>query len=485
MEVSVRSQMLHGIETEIGNPLLQGVVSQLKGGLPLHKAADAVRGAYGLPQEDRSSEEICRRYAAAALRQFFKDRYRGSVTALNDTCIDPPLARTKKKAADGTLRDVWESKLPNYLGGGFGGRPISVVGPAVLTLEIYGAKGTTETLTEDNVYIPLAPTRFGVAEGVSAGLKYISESQKPINLAIEKISRVTRSPIIEFSTSEAAEAAADRIRAGVKSLRETGEGDLFGGIKEAADRLMSPHGGSLDGLQTVTRGPHLWANFVYEMEGDNYGHEAGTAITREVVLKHILKQFPSAKYKMIAGGLDGDLRPATPLYGGMGNIRGRKVTASAEVTAETLKKRFGDISTIELQELDRLKQEGNRILGTHTLAGMGPEIVEAVFYTLEPPTSPFLSSTIHMETERAGDSLILKATFPNMEVGTISEAPISDVAAECRSLAGNIDGPGNPKGRNAIRMAACIAAAVLAGELNQYSQMATGRLGSEAYRKGI
>jgi len=184
-----------------------------------------------------------------------------------------------------------------------------------------------------------------------------------------------------------------------------------------------------------------------------------------------------ASMRMLAGGLDGDLRPSTQ------NIRGRKVAASLEITEQMLSKRFGGISAEELHELNQLKQQGNIMLGTPTMAGMAPEILEALFYTLEPPTSPFVSSTVQMSTEIMGDGVLLKATLPNMEVGTVHEAPISEIARECRAIAGNIDGAGNPPGRNAIRMSARIGALTLAGELNQYCQMATGRLGGEAYRK--
>ncbi|MBI4015160.1 MAG: hypothetical protein HY362_00345 [Candidatus Aenigmarchaeota archaeon] len=466
--------------------IVTSIASQLQHGMHLYKAPETVRTLYGLPQTDEASEKKCRAYAAAAIRRFFAEKYGVDTVALASTAIVPPLVKKSKKLENGTTVDLWESKMPNYMGGGVGGRPVSVVGPATLEIEVYdNINGKGEPIKENVVYIPLAPTRFGVAEGVSAGLKYIADSGKPIKLKVESISRVTRSPVFKFPTEASAESAANSIGAGVRSHLETEDnGNLFGEIKGLADKLMKGHNGSLEGLHAVTLGPYLWANFVYEMSGDNYGHEAVTAVTREVVREVLLKKLPHAELKMLAGGLDGDLRPATNRYGRMGNIRGRWVTASAEITPETLKKRFGNISPEGLAELNNLKQKGNEILGTHTLAGMGPEIVEGVFYALEPPTSPFLSSTISMETNVKGDSLILNAIFHNMEVGTVREGPLSDIASECRAITGNIDGAGNPIGRNAVRMAARIAAATLAGELNQYAQMATGRLGMEAYRNG-
>lgn len=448
---------------------LNSVVEELsKGSLPLHSVEDKLK-EYG-NKDGKGDMQYESAYVLAAgevRRKFLEKTYLIKLDATRDTSFKelPPHMFANNEGQ-------FSPKITSYLGGGVGGRPISVVGPIRVGIEFTDA---FEDRIERKFYIPLRPTRYGVVEGTSAGLKMINDSGSEIRIKAERKSRVTRSPVLEIKEGKE------------EVVRRIAE-DLYPDIEKVANDLMKEYSGRLREIQTHSEGNYLWLNFVYEMYGDYYGHEAVTSTTRALlfgtnynygkkVFDGVLKEIPEASFRMIAGGWDGDLRP------GEKNIRGRKVEAEVVIPNNILEAKFKGAKPPDIVELDNIKYMGNKHLGTLSYAGMGPEVLEAVFNAFELPTPPYVSSTMRVGPHkiRKGE-LNFKVDFSNMETGcNLEESPTSLIGKEMRNICTNkVMGHAH---MDSILIASVVASAVLGAEFNQYRQMYLGKLGSESYRK--
>lgn len=439
-------------------------VEEIKNGTPLHKIPSRIEKQ--MPGENVSfyvSE------SAEVYRKFLEKRNNINLKHILETSLE------KSKIHIIKIDDVEKYLGGNYLGGGKDGRPISINGKVKLRGDVSG-----------EFYIPLRPSRWGVSEGVNAGFYKISKAAKfgneldSVEIAIESSSIVTRSPAIRVPIEKKEE-----ITSKIKN-------DLYKKIKSKADSFMNNDSGELGKidysgeLSKIEIAEYkdildvLYLNFIYAMRGDYHGHDAVTATTREV-MEYVCNEIPDIEMLMIAGGVDGDLRPSEK------NIRGRRVEAKIRVPEEILKEvtanpKTGDKgATIEnIICSNNAKQNGNRILGTYTFCGMAPEIIDGFFNALEPPVSPFVSSRCIIEAQEKSGLLELKAVLPNAEFGTMDEGPASLTASENRSILG-IDDKNN-NGKNVKVALANLGAAVVAGEFNQLCQMYARKLGSEKYR---
>lgn len=427
-------------------------VEAIKNGTPLHKIPSRIEKQ--MPGKNISSYVS---ESAEVYRRFLEKRNNINLKYIRETSL-------KKFPIIIDIDNVEKYPGGNYLGGGKDGRPISINGKVKLRGDVSG-----------EFYIPLRPSRWGVSDGVNAGFYKISKAAKfgneldSVEIAIESSSIVTRSPAIRVPIEKK-----EKITRKIKNLYKE--------IKSKADSSMNNDSGELSKVEIEEYKDIpdvLYTNFIYTMCGNYHGHDAVTATTRKV-MEYVCGEIPDIEMLMIAGGVDGDLRPSEK------NIRGRRVEAKIRVPEEMLKDvtanpKTGEGATVEnIIYLNNVKQNGNRILGTYTFCGMAPEIIDGFFNALEPPVSPFVSSRCIIEAQEKSGLLELKAVLPNAEFGTMDEGPASLTATENRSILG-IDDKNN-NGKNVKVVLANLGAAVAAGEFNQLCQMYARKLGSEKYR---
>ena len=433
--------------------IYEELVAKLENGLELHKVESELKARYPLEKvrtevgdDPLKIEAFYSREAAEVRRRFLERRLNLNLENIREDSLEyPPVEEVKDNG-----KALRRQGFSNYLGGGKGGRLVAIVGPLPLEIKV---RDNGEELVED-FWVPLRPSRYGIVEGVSYGLKLIRRLGEGgrIRVEVEPIARVTRCPVLEFSSEEEAEKAKRRI-----------EEELYPEIKEYADSLMKEFDGRLGRIEIERKGRKLFSNFIFEMEGNYYGHEAATRNTDRIVERIILREL-DADYLMLAGGMDGDLRP------GKRNKRGRKVSASFLIPKDELEKIIPGASPERIEYLNRVKYwEGNELLGTYTHSGMELEVLEAYFNALEPSTPPFVSSWIdvRVESDKKGN-LNYQVDARNFEGGLRYEAPISKVARECREILGG----------DVIRYSSVGTAILIPPGLNQHRLMHTKGLGA-------
>ena len=86
-------------------------------------------------------------------------------------------------------------------------------------------------------------------------------------------------------------------------------------------------------------------------------------------------------------------------------------------------------------------------------------------------------------TELRGNDLYISVTLTSLEIGTIGGGTGLPTQKEALSMM-KISGSGNPVGSNSLKLAEIIASAVMAGELNLLSALATRELGKAHQKLG-
>lgn len=165
----------------------------------------------------------------------------------------------------------------------------------------------------------------------------------------------------------------------------------------------------------------------------------------------------------IAQGYDGDLKPSPR------NKRGRYAVAEVRIPLSSFADSFG-CDPERLISFVRLDAMGVEKMGWYHHTGMGGEIIAGMYKaTKVNPHSPLVSSLERIYAEICEGDLVYGVELPNVEAGVLScsEGLIPPAGREALRIMGV---------RTAREFAACLAAQVLAGELNLSLEIARERL---------
>jgi hypothetical protein len=165
----------------------------------------------------------------------------------------------------------------------------------------------------------------------------------------------------------------------------------------------------------------------------------------------------------IAQGYDGDLKPSPR------NKRGRYAVAEVRIPLSSFADSFG-CDPERLISFVRLDAMGVEKMGWYHHTGMGGEIIAGMYKaTKVNPHSPLVSSVERIYAEVRGGDLVYGVELPNVEAGVLScsEGLIPPGGREALRIMGV---------RTAREFGACLAAQVLAGELNLSLEIARERL---------
>ncbi len=455
---------------------MKSVVSELmRGELQLHKVSDRLKQLYPMNDSQRqrhaNTEGFYRGHAAEAVRRFIEEKYEVQLPYLRNSALACPVITSEK----GNQIPI----IAQYLGGD----GISIVGP--VAAEVRKRK-------EGEIYsfermVPLSPIRQGVVEGVSYGLTMIKKlgnygEHGKVSVTIDETSRATRSPTMKFNSTYDANAA-------IAALKEE---NFYEDLLKTGSRKVECINGRLAELtfNKINSGydVELSINFIYEMFGNSFGHEAATGITGKLMESHIIPKLNSLgiEYKTLwlAGGEDGDLRPAVR------NVRGRNVSGTLFLPGEYLMREFevretvnGErkvmmpgISISEFCEMhDSKYHRWTDFQGANSHTGMENEILDALFRAIRPASPAFVSSVINVEareTERRNvRGVEYTLSIRNFEWGV--EGIRTQQRNECEAIIG-IDA--HDQGISAAKVAGLTVSVLMAGGLNQHRLAHTGSL---------
>lgn len=454
------------------------------GELPLFKATAAVKKLYGkdaalldlvdrkaagktaLVKADPSSTEIdlegyYEELGAEAKRLALEQMVGMPLTTLRQTSVSMPV----QKRRDGSIAPSFEQYL--------GGAGISIAGKASVNVTVED-QDKQDLYPDMKGFIPMAPWREGIVSGVSYGLGMLEHVKRypkgsAVEVTVDRVSIATRSPTLSF----ASEAEAKRAIETIQSLTEP--------IRARADDMLDYASGKFDRIEFATLNTEdgrceLSVNFVYKMYGNYFGHEAATKYTgtllSEVVLPALEKDGIAAERLWLAGGQDGDLRSSPK------NIRGRKVRAQVFLPSEYLAEEFAikdsESKVIKpgpspqwFKQLSRSKNHlWNDFNGAVSHSGMEPEIIASIFSAIRPPSPPIVSSVVNVDVTVVEGGVIYGMTIPNFEWGLEGPRSVASTRDECECLMGVNSNVNDPT--NAIRVAALVAVACIAGGLNQH-----------------
>lgn len=342
------------------------------------------------------------------------------------------------------------------------GDNISITGPFQVNVSIVNVEG--EPIGDSRHYsllVPMVVSRDGVVDGVSMGAKLLSKlDSQMVNVTVEGKNFATRSPTFMFETVLAA-ARAKEILDGPETLQKIKETVklAIGNPDIDVDRVTAT-------IKQVNSHYELSFNIIYGVTGSRLGHETGTALAGAVLEEVVRPAFTDAGIKFrdlwLAGGEDGDLRISPK------NVRGRKVSGSVFLPEEFLTSSIGcDTATFVLMNNSKYWVWNNHN-GAITHTGMELEVLSAIYAALNPATSPFVSSGVHISATAAQKGSVKGVLFTFMARLEYGDEGIRTLRRkELESILG-INESNSDSAENAAIFSAAVVAASLGSGLNQH-----------------
>ncbi len=338
------------------------------------------------------------------------------------------------------------------------------IGAVQIPLGVAGPLPVRGDYARGEYYIPLATTEGALVASVNRGCKAIRLSGG----ARAKIlfDGMSRAPV--FWTRSVADA--HRL---VEWVMENYEA-----VKAAAE--ATTRHGRLVSITPFHTGNLVWLRFTYTA-GDAMGMNMVTIAT-DAACRYIEDNAPiETRCLALSGNMCVDKKPAAlnTLCG-----RGKTVVAEAvikrEVVENVLKTSVDDIVYINIVK---------NYLGSSRAVSLSynahyANIVAAIFIaTGQDPAQVVESSMGYTWAEKRGEDLYISVTLPSLEVGTVGGGTRLPTQREALRILG-VEGPGDPPGTHARKLAEIIAAAVLAGELSLLAALASGHLARAHKRLG-
>jgi hydroxymethylglutaryl-CoA reductase (NADPH) len=332
--------------------------------------------------------------------------------------------------------------------------PMGVIGP----LRVNGGHFRGET------YVPLATTEGALIASLSRGIKALNMSGGATVRVIKD--GITRGPVFKFNSIVDIERFLEWLPSNYEKIKAAAEGTMR-------------HGG-LKGITPYVTGNNVFLRFRYGT-GDAMGMNMVTIAT-EAACEFIEKNFRGATLVAVTGNMCSDKKQSlvNSLEG-----RGKTVLAEAVITQKVLKEVFGATAFAVNDVNFRKNWAGSARAGSATQFNAHfANTVAAIFLATGQDAAQVVeSSSGYTWTELRRNDLYISVTLTSLEVGTIGGGTGLPTQKEALSLM-KISGSGNPVGSNSMKFAEIIAAAVMAGELNLLSALATRELGKAHQKLG-
>lgn len=323
----------------------------------------------------------------------------------------------------------YEHNVENYIG--TLRLPVGVVGP----LRVNGvfAKG--------DFYVPLATSEAALVASYGRGARLISSVGGATTATLAE--GVHRSPGFAFGTTTEAGLFVSWICQNFEALK-------------AAAQSTTRHG------KLVELSPHIEGDHVYLVCSYTTGDAAGqnmVTIATEAVCEWILGNSPvKPNYWFVEANFSGDKKASAMSFVG---VRGRKVTASVELSGEDIEKHL-HTTPRRMEEYWRMSALGGVMSGSIGVQGHYANGLAALYLATGQDAACVAESAVgvtRME-QRDGDKLFVSVTLPNIILGTVG----GGTGLPTQSAGLNILGL---KGAGKARAFAEVTAAVcLAGELS-------------------
>jgi len=323
----------------------------------------------------------------------------------------------------------YEHNIENYIGALR--LPVGVVGP----LRVNGifAKG--------DYYVPLATTEAALVASYGRGARLISSVGGATTGTLAE--GVHRAPGFAFaSTTEAGLFVAWVIGA-------------FDMLKEAAE-TTTRHG------KLVELSPHLEGDHVYLVCSYTTGDAAGqnmVTIATEAVCQAIEAHSPvKPLYWFVEANFSGDKKASAMSFVG---VRGRKVTASVELSGEEVEKQL-HTTPARMQDYWRMSALGGVMSGSIGVQGHYANGLAALYLATGQDAACVAESAVGVTRIelREGNRLFVSVTLPNVIVGTVGGGTGLPTQSAGLNILG-LKGAGNARA-----FAEVVAAVCLAGELS-------------------
>ena len=354
--------------------------------------------------------------------------------------------------------------------------PVGIAGP----LPIEG-----ETV-RDEVFIPLATTEGALVAGVNRGCSLVKKSKtKVVTRIIDD--KMTRAPVFKFRSVKDAILFVNFIFDNIEILRTIAKvksDDLFKKIKGGMDLndITEVFKSNSVAVSRYTKllnvKPVIVGNTVFVELSFNTGDAMGmnmVTIASNYISKWLVMNSPvEANLVGISGNFCVDKKPnAKSLHRG----RGKTVIAEVVVKKEYVK----EIMRTDPETLMELNMKKN-LIGSAISGSLGfnahfANIIAAIFLATGQDLAHVSEASVgltNVEQTAEGD-LYVSVYIPDLPVGTVGGGTRLPTARECLKILG-CEGSGNPPGTNAKRLAEIISAAILVGEINLLSSIATNEL---------
>jgi len=322
--------------------------------------------------------------------------------------------------------------------------PLGVAGP--IPVEGASAGGS--------YYLPLATTEGALVAGVNRGCAAIRAAGGATARTFGNA--MTRAPV--FRVDDVAEAEA--VAAWVDDHREV--------LAETAEATTS-HGELLEAAPYVV-GDSVFVRFAYDTK-DAMGMNLATIAT-EAAAEIVVEETP-ADLVALSGNLCADKKPAA-----INAVEGRGRTAAADVRLS--RETVADVLNTTPEAIAEVNARKN-YAGSAKAASLGfnaqaANVVAAAFLATGQDAAQVVEGASAITTaERRDGDLYLGVTLASLELGTVGGGTTLPTQQEALSALG-VAGGGDPPGANADALAEVVAAAVLAGELNLLSALASNNL---------
>lgn len=311
-----------------------------------------------------------------------------------------------------------------------------------------------------DVYIPLATTEGALIASINRGCKLLRTSTDGVNcIVIDE--GITRGPIIMFPSS-----------------REAFSFSTFVSSSNGFETLKRAFDSTSNHARLVSVTPRVAGRFVFVRFKATTGEAMGMNMIGkgcEFALKQVLKDFPNGDLVSISGNYCTD-KKASALNWIEG--RGRSLLAEAVLREE-------DVQDILHTTIDRLLlvYQQKCLIGSAISGSLGgfnahaANVVSAMFLACGQDVAQVVDSSncLLCLSLLPDNRLHASVTMPSLQVGTVGGGTGLKPQNYCLSmLLGDHDYCRD--GERADRVAKCIAAAVLAGELSLLGSLAEGSL---------
>ena len=319
--------------------------------------------------------------------------------------------------------------------------PMGVAGPLQIGKEQY--------------YIPLATTEGALVASVNRGCKAITESGGA-QVHSHRIG-ATRGPVFK-----------------VKNLAQNSK--LYEFLEthhEELEEIAAKTSSHLN-LKKITSqgvGKYRFVRFVFNTQ-DAMGMNMATIATQALV--GYIEKHTGAQCLSVAGNYDVDKKPAW-----LNIIRNRGIKAWAEVTlAEHVLQKVLKTSAQKVHETWLAKcMIGSAVSGSMGFNAHMANVIAAMFLaTGQDPGHVGEGSCGITTTEIMGKDLYASVYLPDLMVGTVGGGTGLATQKEALSILGVAGPSADGDGRNAMKLAEIVAAAVLAGEISLLSSLGEGSL---------